>query len=102
MKKLFSKITGKKDYYRIPDLERMQLIEKACNQVSRGVFFSTIIIITSFLPVFLLNIAVNYVCSLSYNFLLRLLKIKTLRLSSIYIVVYIILPSIFIIILEWF
>jgi Cu(I)/Ag(I) efflux system membrane protein CusA/SilA len=33
----------------------MQLIEKACNQVSRGVFFSTIIIITSFLPVFLLT-----------------------------------------------
>ncbi len=51
MKKLFNK----KDYYRIPEPERMQLIEKACNQVSRGVFFSTIIIITSFLPVFLLT-----------------------------------------------
>jgi Cu(I)/Ag(I) efflux system membrane protein CusA/SilA len=33
----------------------MNLIEKACKQVSRGVFFSTIIIITSFLPVFLLT-----------------------------------------------
>jgi len=55
MKKLFDKITGKKTYYRIPELERMRLIEKACNQVSRGVFFSTIIIITSFLPVFLLT-----------------------------------------------
>ena len=55
MKKLFNKITGRDNYYRIPELERMQLIEKACNQVSRGVFFSTIIIITSFLPVFLLT-----------------------------------------------
>src|SRR5678810_1474956 len=33
----------------------MDIIERACKQVSRGVFFSTIIIITSFLPVFLLN-----------------------------------------------
>ena len=33
----------------------MRLIEKASIQVSRGVFFSTIIIITSFLPVFLLT-----------------------------------------------
>ena len=33
----------------------MRLIEKACVQVSRGVFFSTIIIIASFLPVFLLT-----------------------------------------------
>jgi Cu(I)/Ag(I) efflux system membrane protein CusA/SilA len=55
MKKLFNKLKGKKDYYRIPELERMRLIEKACNQVSRGVFFSTIIIIASFLPVFLLT-----------------------------------------------
>lgn len=55
MKKLFNKITGREAYYRIPELERMRLIEKACNQVSRGVFFSTIIIITSFLPVFLLT-----------------------------------------------
>lgn len=55
MKKLFHKLRGKKDYFPIPELVRMQLIEKACNQVSRGVFFSTIIIITSFLPVFLLT-----------------------------------------------
>lgn len=55
MKKLFNKITGRESYYRIPELERMRLIEKACIQVSRGVFFSTIIIITSFLPVFLLT-----------------------------------------------
>ena len=33
----------------------MSIIEKACQQVSRGVFFSTIIIIASFLPVFLLT-----------------------------------------------
>src|SRR5712692_12098115 len=45
----------KRDYYKIPEAERMNIIEKACKQVSRGVFFSTIIIITSFLPVFLLT-----------------------------------------------
>lgn len=39
----------------IPDLERMAIIEKSSKQVSRGVFFSTIIIITSFLPVFMLT-----------------------------------------------
>ncbi len=55
MKKLFNKIKTRRNYNRIPELIRMQLIEKACNQVSRGVFFSTIIIITSFLPVFLLT-----------------------------------------------
>ncbi len=55
MKKLFNKFKSKDNYYRIPELERMQLIEKASIQVSRGVFFSTIIIITSFLPVFLLT-----------------------------------------------
>ncbi len=55
MKKLFNKITGRESYFRIPELERMRLIEKACIQVSRGVFFSTVIIITSFLPVFLLT-----------------------------------------------
>ncbi len=43
------------DYYQIPELERMGIIERSCKQVSRGVFFSTIIIITSFLPVFLLT-----------------------------------------------
>ncbi len=35
--------------------EREGIIEKSCQQVSRGVFYSTIIIITSFLPVFLLT-----------------------------------------------
>ncbi|HEY4207616.1 MAG TPA: efflux RND transporter permease subunit, partial [Puia sp.] len=44
-----------KDYYHIPFAERMAIIERSCKQVSRGVFFSTIIIITSFLPVFLLT-----------------------------------------------
>src|SRR5215211_8010263 len=42
-------------YRKIPEDVRMNLIEKACKQVSRGVFFSTIIIITSFLPVLLLT-----------------------------------------------
>ncbi|HEX5024800.1 MAG TPA: efflux RND transporter permease subunit [Agriterribacter sp.] len=55
MNKLFNKISGRSSYHRIPELVRMQLIEKACKQVSRGVFFSTVIIITSFLPVFLLT-----------------------------------------------
>lgn len=40
---------------KMPEEVRMNLIEKACKQVSRGVFFSTVIIITSFLPVFLLT-----------------------------------------------
>jgi Cu(I)/Ag(I) efflux system membrane protein CusA/SilA len=54
MTKLFNKISGK-NKNRIPELVRIQIIERACKQVSRGVFFSTIIIITSFLPVFLLT-----------------------------------------------
>ena len=33
----------------------MNIIERSCKQVSRGVFFSTVIIIASFLPVFLLT-----------------------------------------------
>ena len=45
----------KKDYPKIPNDIRMGIIERACKQVSRGVFFSTIIIIASFLPVFLLT-----------------------------------------------
>lgn len=40
---------------RIPEDVRMNIIERACKQVSRGVFFSTVIIITSFLPVFMLT-----------------------------------------------
>jgi Cu(I)/Ag(I) efflux system membrane protein CusA/SilA len=45
----------KRDYKKIPETDRMNIIEQSCKQVSRGVFFSTIIIITSFLPVFLLT-----------------------------------------------
>ncbi len=44
-----------KPYNRIPEQERMEIIEKSSRQVSRGVFYSTIIIITSFLPVFMLT-----------------------------------------------
>lgn len=39
----------------IPEDERLAIIEKSSIQVSRGVFYSTIIIIASFLPVFLLT-----------------------------------------------
>ncbi len=39
----------------ITEEERLQVIEKSSKQVSRGVFFATVIIITSFLPVFLLT-----------------------------------------------
>ena len=45
----------KKDYVEIPTEEREAIIEKSSKQVSRGVFYSTIIIITSFLPVFMLT-----------------------------------------------
>ncbi|HWZ34621.1 MAG TPA: efflux RND transporter permease subunit, partial [Mucilaginibacter sp.] len=36
-------------------ITRMSIIEQSCKQVGRGVFFSTLIIVTSFLPVFLLH-----------------------------------------------
>jgi Cu(I)/Ag(I) efflux system membrane protein CusA/SilA len=45
----------KRDYVKIPEDVRMKIIERSSKQVSRGVFFSTVIIITSFLPVFLLT-----------------------------------------------
>jgi Cu(I)/Ag(I) efflux system membrane protein CusA/SilA len=45
----------KQDYTKVPEDIRMSIIERACKQVSRGVFFSTIIIIASFLPVFMLT-----------------------------------------------
>src|SRR5687767_15568300 len=45
----------KKKYNPIPENERLEIIEKSSKQVSRGVFYSTIIIITSFLPVFMLS-----------------------------------------------
>ncbi len=35
--------------------DRLNIIEKSCKQVGRGIFFSTIIIIASFLPVFMLS-----------------------------------------------
>src|SRR5258707_11013742 len=44
-----------KDYVEVPAAEREAIIEKSSKQVSRGVFYSTIIIITSFLPVFMLT-----------------------------------------------
>ncbi len=39
----------------ISEEERLDIIAKSGKQVSRGVFFATVIIITSFLPVFLLT-----------------------------------------------
>lgn len=51
----FGKKNKPEDYIRLTDEERLTIIEKACKQVSRGVFYSTVIIITSFLPVFLLT-----------------------------------------------
>jgi Cu(I)/Ag(I) efflux system membrane protein CusA/SilA len=36
-------------------VERIKIIEASCKQVGRGVFFSTLIIVASFLPVFLLE-----------------------------------------------
>ena len=55
MKSLFKKILPEKNYLKIPEKTRLAIIESSCKQVSRGVFFSTIIIIASFLPVFLLT-----------------------------------------------
>lgn len=45
----------KKSYNPIPEEERLKIIERSSRQVSRGVFYSTVIIITSFLPVFMLT-----------------------------------------------
>lgn len=50
-----SKIFKTEGYTKVPEDIRLNIIEKASKQVSRGVFFSTIIIIASFLPVFLLT-----------------------------------------------
>jgi copper/silver efflux system protein len=60
MKKIFKKISSwklfpKRNYVKIPEDVRMSIIESSCKMVSRGVFFSTVIIIASFLPVFLLT-----------------------------------------------
>lgn len=51
----FSKIYRKKTPDWISEEERLKVIEQSSKQVSRGVFFATIIIITSFLPVFMLT-----------------------------------------------
>ena len=50
----FRKNKKKKEAW-ISEEERLAVIEKSSKQVSRGVFFATVIIITSFLPVFLLT-----------------------------------------------
>ncbi len=58
LKKIKESALGKRikpSYKKIPEDIRMSIIERACMQVSRGVFFSTIIIVASFLPVFLLT-----------------------------------------------
>lgn len=51
--RLFKKNRKKTNW--ISEEERIKVIEQSGKQVSRGVFFSTVIIITSFLPVFLLT-----------------------------------------------
>lgn len=51
----YFKSNKQEDYVRLSEEERLQIIEKSSKQVSRGVFYSTIIIITSFFPVFLLT-----------------------------------------------
>lgn len=43
------------DSNRIPETERLSIIDKSSRQVSRGVFYSTVIIIASFIPVFMLE-----------------------------------------------
>jgi len=52
--KLFKRKFRKKENW-ITEAERIAIIEKSSKQVSRGVFFATVIIITSFLPVFMLT-----------------------------------------------
>lgn len=54
-KKIFNKNIKQQNDEKIPEKERIQIIENSCKQVSRGVFFSTVIIVASFLPVFLLT-----------------------------------------------
>ena len=53
--KFFKIFSSKKEEPWITEEERLAVIEKSSKQVSRGVFYSTIIIITSFLPVFMLT-----------------------------------------------
>lgn len=54
MKKIFKKIF-KKEHDPLPPEERMKLIEDSSKLVGPGVFYSTLIVIASFLPVFLLT-----------------------------------------------
>lgn len=49
------KIFSRKPYNKIDEAERLEIIEKSSRQVSQGVFYSTVVIIASFLPVFLLT-----------------------------------------------
>ncbi|MEO7989297.1 MAG: efflux RND transporter permease subunit [Chryseolinea sp.] len=51
---MINKLLNRK-YNKIDEAERLEIIEKSSKQVSRGVFYSTVIIITSFLPVFMLT-----------------------------------------------
>src|SRR5690349_10974533 len=44
-----------RNYIPLEDSERLATIDRSSRQVSRGVFYSTVIIIASFLPVFLLT-----------------------------------------------
>lgn len=46
---------SKKSADNLAPAERLSIIEKASKQVGPGVFYSTIIVVTSFLPVFLLT-----------------------------------------------
>lgn len=56
LKNIFRKKEKEKDsYVKIPEDIRLKIIEKSSLQVSRGVFFSTVIIVVSFLPVFMLT-----------------------------------------------
>jgi Cu(I)/Ag(I) efflux system membrane protein CusA/SilA len=52
---MINKLFSRKPYIKIDEAERLAIIERSSKQVSRGVFYSTIIIITSFLPVFMLT-----------------------------------------------
>ncbi|WP_028523285.1 efflux RND transporter permease subunit [Runella limosa] len=55
-KKLFSrKPNPMREATKLTEEERFEIIERSSKQVSRGIFYSTIIIIASFLPVFMLS-----------------------------------------------
>jgi len=40
---------------KIAEEKRLSIIDQACRQIGKGAFYSTIIIVASFLPVFLLT-----------------------------------------------